>query len=132
MRGTTKLVAADAGVLPLQLSPSGLMDWRATIALGFADDAVTDEQLGALADLRGVPARLANRLHIVRSRLHVSLYRTGRPDLPPDLKLQAKITEFPKVLAACKGVNFGTLRGVSIVLKLVGADYADSRLLTSA
>ena len=115
--------------LPMRLSPERRMPWESCIALGFSSKMIPEEDLAALADLRGLPSRLSSKLLIKPSELHISLYRTGRPSLSKQDKDEAKRL-IPNIRAACDGVSsFGSVLGTKIVLKPIGGNYDDARVL---
>ena len=115
--------------LPMRLSPERRKPWESCIALGFSSKMIPEEDLAALADLRGLPSRLSSKLLIKPSELHISLYRTGRPSLSKQDKDEAKRL-IPNIRAACDGVSsFGSVLGTKIVLKPIGGNYDDARVL---
>ena len=115
--------------LPMRLSPERRKPWELCIALGFSSKMIPAEDLAALADLRGLPSRLSSKLLIKPSELHISLYRTGRPSLSKQDKDEAKRL-IPNIRAACDGVSsFGSVLGTKIVLKPIGGNYDDARVL---
>ena len=115
--------------LPMRLSPERREPWKSCIALGFSSKMIPAEDLAALADLRGLPSRLSSKLLINPSELHISLYRTGRPSLSKQDKDEAKRL-IPNIRAACDGVSsFGSVLGTKIVLKPIGGNYDDARVL---
>ena len=115
--------------LPMRLSPERRKPWESCIALGFSSKMIPAEDLAALADLRGLPSRLSSKLLIKPSELHISLYRTVRPSLSKQDKDEAKRL-IPNIRAACDGVSsFGSVLGTKIVLKPIGGNYDDARVL---
>jgi hypothetical protein len=118
--------AVPPACLPLDLAPTHLKQWEPTLALGFSGGTIGAADLAALADLREVPTRLAGRLHIEPSTMHVSLYRTGRAGMPKHIKEHAKQIDFPNMRRACADLPLGSVRGVKVVLKPIGGAYEES------
>ena len=120
--------------LPLHLTPTRLLDWDSTVALGFSGD-LTEDHAALTAGLRGLPAK-----RTVVMPMHISLYRSGRAGMPKDLKDLAKGVVFPAIRAACPrtksntSISFGSVSGVKVVIKPLGGAYDDSswRVLASS
>ena len=117
---------APPACLPLRLSPTGPNHFPTTLALGFSQGAIGTADRAALTDLCGVPSRLRDKLQIPTANLHMSLYRTGRPSLPKQVKEEAVRVQIPQMRAACAGTSFGSVTGVKIVLKPIGTAYDES------
>ena len=116
-------VTLDVSVLlPLRLTFSGLSQKSSVLLLADAD---CKRRLAPLLS-RGSYGSLPSSGSVqTQNFVHLSLFRVRS-------KPQGYLQEFWKVRAACAGISWGAVDGTSVVIKEVGSDYTECRVLASS
>jgi len=106
--------------LPVRLDLGPLKNWTSCLAL--ATDRQGRRRIGRLlTDLVGLPTNSSSQ-----DNLHLSLFRRRGYDAS---KFRQHITDVRNGLS---GGAYGTVKGVKIILKIVGAEYDDCRVIASS